>query len=402
MPDGNIIHEKIQLLESTHYEDALSKLRIDHEDYVLYHAGLPGFPRHFFRDVIISAFLFKDSKMLRDKLRFAAKLQGKTVNPITGEQPGIIFHEYDLGLLNGVELVGREGKTTFYNGCDTTALFLRGHEVYAKKTGDMSLFESQRQNIELAAQYILSHLDEKNLFIEDPKFAGATAFALKVTYWKDSMLKNREEGEPIYPVVYPLAHIQNMAGLRAAGRLLGSNELLKIANKMRKAIKLLINDKKDALYVAVDKLGPISGISSDSLHALFYLEPNDIGGVTLRKMLEAASILETDFGYRTLSPIESHEVADSYHATTIWTHEQAVIHKGATKHLKWAQRNNFPKLASLLSHIQEVSSRVDMYLRAHPQRNPELFLIDNEVIIPGGCDPQLWAIAARSYFSRVL
>lgn len=388
--------------ETTHYEEALSKLRIPHEDYVLYHAGLPGFPRHFFRDVVISAILFNDMKMLKDKLKFAAKLQGKKEDPITGEQPGIIFHEYDLGLLNGVELSGRAGKTTFYNGCDTTALFLLGHEIYLKNTGDESLLLQQSENIALAVEYILRHLDENLLFIEDPKFAGATAFALKVTYWKDSELKGRPNGEPVYPVVYPLAHIQNMAGLRSAGRILGSKELIDISKKMKKAIKLLVNKKKDSLFVAIDKMGPIEGISSDSLHALFYLEPRDIGGVTLRKMLEASVVLETSFGYRTLSPTESHEVADNYHATTVWTHEQAIIHKGATKHRAWAEENNFPRLAALLSRIREVSSRVDMYLRANPVRNPELFTIHGDVITPGGCDPQLWAIAARSYFSRVL
>ncbi len=398
MPDAVIP----DLPETTHYEEALSKLRVTHEDFVLYHAGLPGFPRHFFRDVVISAFLFNDMKMLKDKLKFAAKLQGKIVNPMTGEQPGIIFHEYDLGLLNGVELSGREGKTTFYNGCDTTALFLLGHEMYLKNTGDESLFLSHKENIELAVEYILRHLDEHYLFVEDPKFAGATAFALKVTYWKDSELKGRPNGEPVYPVVYPLAHIQNMAGLRSAGRILGSKKLLDISKKMKKAIKLLINEKKDSLFVAIDKMGPIEGISSDSLHALFYLEPKDIGGVTLRKMLEASVVLETSFGFRTLSPTESHEVADNYHATTVWTHEQAIIHKGATKHWRWAEENNFPKLASLLTRIREVSSRVDMYLRSNTQSNPELFVVNGNIITAGGCDPQLWAIAARSYFARVL
>lgn len=392
-----------KLPESTHYEEALSKLRIPHEEYVLYHAGLPGFPRHFFRDVVISALLFEDMVMLKDKLKFAARLQGTKTDPKTGEQSGIIFHEYDLTLLNGVELPGREGKTTFYNGCDTTALFLIGHEVYKNTTGDTTLFEIQRGNINLAVNYILRHLNEEFLFVEDPKFAEATAFALKVTYWKDSELKNRDNGEPVYPVIYPLAHIQNMAGLRAAARLLGSKKLLKTAIKMKKAIKKhLVDQKQTAFYVAIDKLGPIEGVSSDSLHALFYLEPKDIGGVTLRKLLEASSILETPFGYRTLSPTESHEVADTYHATTIWTHEQAIIHKGAAKHLKWAEENNFPRLASLLRQIMDVSSQVYKFLKTHPENNPELFVVRGSEIEPGGCDPQLWAIAARKYFSRVL
>lgn len=82
------------------------------------------------------------------------------------------------------------------------------------------------------------------MFIEDPKFVGATAFALKVTYWKDSEIKNLPNGEPIYPVVYPLAQIKNMAALRAAGRILDSKKLVVTAFKMKKAIKLLINSKK--------------------------------------------------------------------------------------------------------------------------------------------------------------
>lgn len=83
----------------------------------------------------------------------------------------------------------------------------------------------------------------------------------------------------------------------------------------------------------------------------------------------------------------------------IWTHEQAIIHKGATKHWKWASQNNFPKLALLLSRIREVSSRVDMYLRANPKSNPELFVINGDKIVLGDAPSVMGNSSKELFFS---
>ena len=50
--------------------------------------------------------------------------------------------------------------------------------------------------------------------LDVPSLAEADRFALRVTYWKDSVINNGSE-EPQYPVVYTLPHFQNAAALKA-------------------------------------------------------------------------------------------------------------------------------------------------------------------------------------------
>jgi glycogen debranching enzyme len=379
--------------------DPLDSLRISIGEYSLWKAGNNNYERPFFRDSVIAATFLKDPQGLKEVLRFAASIQGTKKDPRTGEQPGSIFHEYDPILNDGVELPDRSGKTTLYNACDSNALFILGHEEYIHLTGDVSFKHEQEDNINSAIQYILRHLDANNLFVIDPKHSDAERYALRVTYWKDSHLKGREDGEPLYPVIYSLSHIQNMAGLRSAGRLSNSKEISKKAEDMKGALVHLFDNQIDTLSIAIDRGGRISGVSSDVLHALNYLEPGDIDPSTLERFLVNSRILETSMGYRTLSPEHGDEVTDSYHAKTVWTHEQAIINSGAKKHLIWADFNGFKTLKEELLRVEEVSSRVVPFMKQNPNANPELFLITSTGDIePGGCDPQLWAIAARKYF----
>jgi glycogen debranching enzyme len=342
-----------------------------------------------------------NAEMLKNKLEFAAFIQGSKKDPITGEQPGAIFHEYDIALNNGVELKQRPGFTTFYNASDTTALFLWGHEKYQEWTNDTRLARKYFGNIARAADYILNHLNKNSVFVEDPKFSDAEYYALKVTYWKDSVLFDRKGGEPSYPIVYPLVHIQNLAGLRSAAKILQSAYLYQKAEKMKKSLFTLYNKKIMNFPIAIDKIGEIAAVSSDGLNALFYLDPGDLPFNVLEDIIRSSEVLETKMGYRTLEPKAASKVANSYHARTVWTHEQAQIHMGASKHLKEAHKNKNEKLIKLLERVREVSFRVNSYLDANPKSFPELFVVEeNDKIVPGGCDPQLWAVAASEYFKR--
>src|SRR3989344_3824002 len=194
--------------------EELKKLKNVFEGIEVYNAGIPKFLRNFTRDGIISAILMNDAKMLKNQLRFCSLNQGSKKNPITGEEPGKIFHEYP-----GVIFEKRENLSTEFNACDTTALFIIGHKKYFELTNDKTLLKEQKDNIQKAAAYIEKHL-QNGLFTENPKFADAKKFALKVTYWKDSVLINRKGGEPKYPVVFTLAHIQNMRAMKYASELL--------------------------------------------------------------------------------------------------------------------------------------------------------------------------------------
>lgn len=352
----------------------MDRLRINYESIKLFQAGLPDFPRNFVRDSLTSAIIIQDHEILKNQLLISAKKQGIKKNPFDGEEPGKIFHESPGIILNKLN--------TEYNACDTTALFLISHLLYQKLTNDLTLAKKQKENIISAVKYILSHLDKNYLFYEDPKFCGAKRFALKVTYWKDSEIFGRKNGQPEYPVVYTLAHVQNMAAIRAASEILHSKDLLKIHQKMRNSLQNLLYDKKSgSFYIAIDKKGPIKGISSDSLHALLYLEPEDITDDQIREIEKSSLNLETSIGFRTLSSrIKTNNI---YHSRTVWPFEQAIIHMGAKKFN--------------LKKIQKISLRIMQFL----DTDPEYFIISKHNIKKAGCDPQLWTIAAKKYFASI-
>lgn len=351
----------------------MERLKTKYNGFKVYQAGLPNFPRNFTRDSIISAILMGNPRMLANQLSFCASKQGTKPNPYTGEEAGKIFHEYP-----GVEI---NGYSTEFNACDTTALYLIGHKVYQNLTGDTSLANSQRKNIEIASSYIISHLRD-GMFTEDPSFSKAEDYALKVTYWKDSEILGRNNGKPKYPVVYTLAHIQNTRGLRSAAKLLDTDELKLHIERMVEALPKLYDDELGTFYIAIDSQGPIRGVSSDALHALFYLSSDDLSKKNLDRIIETSQELETELGYRTLSPSVSGSMEDRYHANTVWPYEQAIIHVGARK---FGLRN-----------VQKVSSK----MASHLDTDPEIFVLDRENIKKGGCDPQLWTIAAKKYFTE--
>ncbi len=385
-------------INSQKIEDALKKLRFRYQGLTLYNAGVPRFERPFTRDTVISALLSNDPQMLSGILKFAALKQGTKKDAVSGEEQGKIFHEFDIKQNNAGQVRGRPGHTKLYNACDTTALFLLGHNKYLELTDDLIFTKTQFSNIALACDYILRHLNKQNEFAEDPTFSDAREYALKVTYWKDSVVVDRKEGEPVFPVVYPLAHIQNLAGLRAGAELLNSDYLLQKAQDMKNALLGLFDKDINNFPVAVDSKGKISAVSSDGLDALFYLRPGDLDDSFIGQIIESSKILETKLGYRSLEEEACKRLDNQYHGRVVWTHEQALVHAGATKHLRWALENKNIRLAGLLNRVREVSFRIYKYLEANPGSFPEIFDIKEGKIIPSGCNPQLWAIAAKKYF----
>ena len=339
----------------------------------VYNAGLPRFPRNFTRDGIIAALLFGDSEMMRAQLRFCALHQGAKHNPLTGEEPGKIHHEFP-----GYPL--RDHMTT-YNACDAAAFYLIGHGWLQQDAPDSDFLGEFRESIERAAGYIENHLNSDGLFEESPNYCGAEQFALRVTYWKDSVILDRTDGEPAYPAVFSLAHMQNLAGMRAATMLLGDDRLAVISKKMADAIPKLFDEKIGSLFTAIDSQGPIRAITSDALHALYYLEVDDLTAEQIDSIVLASEQLESQIGYMLMTPEDGHRMERIYHADTVWPFEQALIHAGARKFG--------------LERVMRVCQRI---MRVLPDStSPELLSI--KVLEPGiASNPQLWTIAAKSYF----
>lgn len=372
------------------------KFTIQEGDLTLYRAGLPngfnpvGFQSNFTRDGIQAAILFKDPYMLADQLKFSAYRQANKKDPRTGAEPGKPHHEYP-----GVEI---RGLSTEYNACDSAAWFLIGFYQLARLSQDYSLPNEYRREITSATDYIISHLATEGLFQESPEFSGAERFALNVTYWKDSQIPQREGGQPAYPVVYSLVQAQNLEGLRNAASLLDSRELRGISERMNSALQRMFSPNLGTFSLAHDRMGVIDVISSDILTSLYFLRPEDLTELQLRGICRKASILETPAGFRTLDPEVAATMEDKYHAETVWPSEQALIHAGARKFKEALERKGSLELSAMLGRVEEVSGRVMSYLG---DNNTEIFVVNGDQIVKGGCDPQLWTLGAKSYFARI-
>lgn len=347
-------------------DEALDLLRV--KGTHLYRAAYPGYPGNFSRDSIIYCMLAGDRSALRAQVEFSAKNQGTRIDPATGEEPGKIHHELPEFILNN--------KSSAYNACDTTALFLLAI-VGLYNTGDKHILEIYSENIIAGLTYIKSHV-RNGLFYEDPGYCGASKFALKVTYWKDSEI-NGTLIEPCYPIVYSLAHFQNAAAIEAIGSALGRTDLFDISVRM---IDSGINNlwKNDHFIVARDgNDNEIDPISSDSLHSLLYINPDYIPDGYAEKVERYMNKLETKAGY--LAGIACKSGIDEYHTRYVWTHEQALLHAASKKHS--------------LDMSATVATRVVGYIDTFPE------LVDPiDGFKPAGNQPQLWAVGASLYFEN--
>ena len=358
----------------------MDQLKIKFNGLNLYSAGIPNPKSNSTRDSIISAIRRENKEMIKNQLEFCALKQGNKRDPFTGEEVGKIFHEYPGVIING--------KSTMFNSIDSTALFLLGHYFYYKWSNDFSLLKKQKININLAIKYVLSHINKKYLFEEDPSYSNTDRFALNVTYWKDSEIIERENGIPQYPVVYTLVHTQYMYAIKKIGEILGRNDLIDLFNRMLKSFDSLYDKKNNVFFIAIDKIGAISGISSDMLFMLFFFDKEDLKQKYIKSIEENSRYLETDIGYRVLSSnLSENNNIDLYHTKTIWPYEQAIINIGA-------KRFNLSKIVNISSKMKKKLNKTSVC--------PEVYLIEkNDMKKRTGCTIQLWSAASKYYFTNL-
>lgn len=377
--------------------EVIERLVIHQNGLVLYSAG-SDFPGNFPRDSFISGDLVEDPVILRDELEFAGLRQGRKINPVTGERPGIIFHEYVFDLDGGIEL--RPGITTEFDDCDNPALFIHEHKVYERLRyrDQRRLLDTYRTNIAVAADFIRGQIDN-GLFQDDPRFAWAPEFALPVTYLKDSEIPGRVGGIPAYPVSYLLVQAMDIRGLRDGADILGSSILRSDVKSLVEGLQRFYIRRRKVFSMAVDKEGFIPGVSSDMLTMLHYLDPEDIDPDQIEDIAEEAVVLETPAGYRMLDPQTAQTINDPNHSRTVWPVEQALIHRGARRHRDWALRVGSRHLAETLNHVIGVSLRILPFIKGI---YPEKLRIEGLEIRPDGSKIQLWTWAAKEYFRRQL
>lgn len=336
-----------------------------------YLAGFPGYPRNFSRDVLLAAIICGDSMLIQSQLHVSAQFQGRKFDPITGEEPGKIHHEYP-----GVIL--REPYSTLYNACDTTSLFLIAINELAKDhPAKASIFQSfQKDKVDAAVEYIKRHVKD-GIFWESPP-EGADQFSLRVTYWKDSVVPNPTADEPAYPVTFALAHFQAALALETAAVLFGHDDLVDVADHMfRTGIAKFITP--DHFCVMEDSSASLLQSSSDELHSLRYIPVKYRDLLPLDAIRERAQSLITPIGIACTPEAEAELLGDKYHGYIVWPFEQALIHQACVTYG--------------LDDLARVARRVT----AHIHEGQEQIHV-KPPFAPDGNSRQLWSVAAKNYF----
>lgn len=204
--------------------------------------------------------LLADLSHYRDALLVLGHAQGQRIDASNGEEIGKIPHE-----LPGVDLKRRIGKkelmfNTKYASMDSTAMWMLGVVHYTLASNDYGTFETFIPMLISAYGYLLEHIEPSSgLFKDDPmKYRSSTGGdhsqsgdassstpildALKVTYWKDSALAQRVNGEPASPVAYLLVQSQTLAAVRSF------NALYQIMRQYGGKLKSLADTVEAALH----------------------------------------------------------------------------------------------------------------------------------------------------------
>ena len=338
------------------------RLNSDGSLFSLYRAGMYGAGGHqwgpVMRDLFLSAIMMHDLELLEETFRFACHTQGTRYNPITGEEPGRILHEWEDVFIGGLG--------TRYNSFDSTLLFLMTSLL------PQEVIEENRDYINKAADWLIGHITHDGLVIENPSFCGAKEYACGATYWKDS------ESPVPRKLNYPVSFLLTQAQALRALKVIGAEETLIDKTKNAFWQRFMVEPKP---IIAIDAKGRISGFTSDILHSLYYLEPGDIPREKIGLFGIASELLKTPAGYRTLAPTEKGYQSGAYIKGAIWPFEQYFIAEGARRH-----------------GLEDIASTADS---CRFNGFPELLDWKDGEIIGLGHKLQLWTVAYQIYRDRV-
>ncbi len=359
-------------------------------------AGAPWYLTLFGRDSLWAArmLLPLGTDLAVGTLRALARLQGTSVDPETGEQPGKIVHEIrkeqaDHG--GGTSLPPR-----YYGTIDATPLWINTL-VDAWRWGlpDHSI-APLLPNLEAALAWMIDYGDaDGDGFLE---YIDLTGRGLANQGWKDSMDSIRWQSGELATAPLALCEVQayayeaavgGAALLRACGRS-GSARYEDWAGALQRQFRQRFwvdgdSGRYPALALDADKR-PVDAVTSSLGHLLGTGLLDDAETALVAERLGRPS-LDSGFGLRTLSSEAVGYNPIGYHTGSIWPHDTAIAVHGL------ARTGHYATALSLAQGLVAAATSYDYRL-------PELYagrgkdLEPAPAPYPASCRPQAWSAAA--------
>jgi glycogen debranching enzyme len=381
---------------------ALRMFDPDHPQRSIVAAGAPWFMAVFGRDSLLTSWMVLplDQQLALGTLQTLASFQGRSVEPLSEEQPGRIPHELRFGRRASLAL---GGGNVYYGTVDATPLFvmllgeLRRWGI-APEQVDALLPAADR-----ALEWLLTYGDrDADGFVE---YQRATDRGLLHQGWKDSVdgvtfADGRLAEPPIalceaqayaYGAYLARAHFAREVG--DAGT---AEDWARRANDLKTAFneRFWLPDRGwFALALDRDKR-PVDALTSNIGHCLW-------SGIVDQD--KAASVAEhllsprmfTGFGVRTLASDMAAYNPLSYHNGSVWPHDNAILAAGLARY-------------GFVDEAREVALGILAAAERFDGRLPELFCgfdrdeFPDPVPFPTSCSPQAWASAAPVQLLRTL
>ncbi|CAH0117977.1 hypothetical protein PAE9249_00442 [Paenibacillus sp. CECT 9249] len=363
-------------------------------------AGLPWFAVPFGRDSLITSLFMLplDPGKVRGTLRTLAAYQGTAVDAWRDEEPGKIMHEIRFG-----ELVATKQSpfSPYYGSADATPLFLVLIGEYFRWTGDLSLAEELKPNIERALAWIDAAMAKSGFLA----YHQEAEKGFPNQGWKDSSnsIVHRSGEYALSPIA--LSEVQGYVYMAKQGmaplfRLMGDDALAdrleREAGELRERFERHFWMEDEQFYaLALDQEGrQVGSVTSNPGHLLMTGLPGAARAARTAERLTADDMFN-GYGIRTMSAEAAGYYPMSYHNGSVWPHDNAMILLGLS-------RSGYREEArKVISGLLAASTYFEY------QRLPELFCgygseLGYPVPYPTTCSPQAWSAGTSVVFMQAM
>lgn len=356
-------------------------------------AGAPWFMTLFGRDSILTSLMSLpfDLDLARGTLRALARRQGRTVDPLSEEEPGKILHEVRLGLDESAAL---GGSATYYGSVDATPLFV----VLLDEAARWGLPADELAELLPAADQAMSWIEDYGDLDGDGfvEYQRKSDRGLLNQGWKDSRDSISFRTGRLAHGPIALAEVQGYvyAAYRARAHLATGQGDDPVARRWEARARQLQRQFEAAFwlpesgYYALALDGdkqPVDALASNQGHCLWTgIAAVEHAALVAERLVSPAMF--SGWGIRTLAAGMGAFNPISYHNGSVWPHDNALIVAGLARY------GHTVAAATVAAALVDASA-------GFGGRLPELFCgfdraeLPAPVGYPTACSPQAWAAA---------